>query len=140
LYSSNEIIVPVHSIIQILFEQVLGPFYVFQVFSMIVWFLYEYYYYATCIIIMSLLSLTSNVYQIRKNQKQLRDTIEAAETVNVCQDGENYEEIDSAELVPGDVITITEHGCTMQCDAVLISGNVIVNESMLTGNIHSYEY
>ena len=35
--------------------------------------------------------------------------------------------------MPGDVIEIPRHGCTMQCDAVLLSGNCIVNESMLTG-------
>ena len=38
-----------------------------------------------------------------------------------------------AELVPGDVIIIPPQGCTMTCDAVLISGTCIVNESMLTG-------
>ena len=36
-------------------------------------------------------------------------------------------------LVPGDVIAIPAHGCVMMCDAVLLSGNAIVNESMLTG-------
>ena len=35
--------------------------------------------------------------------------------------------------MPGDVIVVPRHGCTMQCDAVLVSGNCIVNESMLTG-------
>lgn len=44
-----------------------------------------------------------------------------------------YEDIPSDDLVPGDVIEIPHHGCVMQCDAVLISGNCIVNESTLTG-------
>jgi P-type E1-E2 ATPase len=35
--------------------------------------------------------------------------------------------------VPGDVIEIPRDGCIMQCDAVLLGGNCIVNESMLTG-------
>jgi len=35
--------------------------------------------------------------------------------------------------VPGDVIEIPRTGCIMQCDAVLVAGNCIVNESMLTG-------
>ena len=42
-------------------------------------------------------------------------------------------EISSEELVPGDVIVIPHHGTMMHCDAALISGNCIVNESMLTG-------
>lgn len=44
-----------------------------------------------------------------------------------------YEDIPASHLVPGDVITIPPNGCLMACDAVLIAGNCIVNESMLTG-------
>ena len=36
-------------------------------------------------------------------------------------------------LVPGDLIAIPADGCTMPCDAVLLAGTCIVNESMLTG-------
>jgi len=45
----------------------------------------------------------------------------------------DYEEIPSDRLVPGDIIEVPRHGCVMQCDAVLLTGNCIVNESMLTG-------
>lgn len=41
----------------------------------------------------------------------------------------------STELVPGDVIIIPANGTIMPCDAVLIHGTCIVNESMLTGPI-----
>ena len=44
-----------------------------------------------------------------------------------------YEEILSDQLVPGDVVEVPRSGCIMQCDAVLVTGNCIVNESMLTG-------
>jgi hypothetical protein len=36
-------------------------------------------------------------------------------------------------LAPGDIIEVPQQGCIMACDAVLITGNCIVNESMLTG-------
>uniref|UniRef100_A0A3Q4GEA2 ATPase 13A3 n=1 Tax=Neolamprologus brichardi TaxID=32507 RepID=A0A3Q4GEA2_NEOBR len=39
----------------------------------------------------------------------------------------------STELVPGDVIAIPANGMIMPCDAVLVRGTCIVNESMLTG-------
>ena len=42
------------------------------------------------------------------------------------------EEIPSENLVPGDIIAI-KNMSIMQCDAILLNGNTIVNESMLTG-------
>ena len=40
----------------------------------------------------------------------------------------------SKELVPGDVLFLpTSGGYMMECDAVLIEGTCVVNESMLTG-------
>lgn len=42
--------------------------------------------------------------------------------------------MDSEELVPGDVFEVTDSDLTIfPCDAVLLSGDCIVNESMLTG-------
>lgn len=45
---------------------------------------------------------------------------------------ENLKNIDSSELVPGDVIEIPEQ-TFIPCDLALLSGSCIVNESMLTG-------
>jgi len=42
-------------------------------------------------------------------------------------------EIMSSQLVPGDVIIIPASGCVMSCDAVVLLGSAIVDESMLTG-------
>lgn len=42
-------------------------------------------------------------------------------------------EVFNHELVPGDLLEIPANGCQMLCDAVLITGNCIVNEAMLTG-------
>ena len=41
-------------------------------------------------------------------------------------------EVDSTDLVPGDVIVVPE-GMSLPCDMVLLSGSAIVNEAMLTG-------
>lgn len=45
----------------------------------------------------------------------------------------DIEEILSTDLVPGDLMVIPSNGTIMPCDAVLVSGTCIVNESMLTG-------
>lgn len=39
------------------------------------------------------------------------------------------------DLVPGDIIEVPVNGCMMLCDAVLLNGNCIVNEAMLTGRL-----
>ena len=43
-------------------------------------------------------------------------------------------ELSSVELVPGDVVFLSASGgYMMECDAVLIEGSCVVDESMLTG-------
>ncbi|XP_046580433.1 polyamine-transporting ATPase 13A3-like [Haliotis rubra] len=133
LYGVNSIRVHVMPIIKILFKEVLSPFYVFQVFSVSIWFADDYTIYASCIVFISSLSIIITIYQTRKMQRALRSTISSSTIVTVCRGGDVYEDISSEDLVPGDVIEVPRHGCMMQCDAVLINGNCIVNESMLTG-------
>lgn len=41
----------------------------------------------------------------------------------------------STELVPGDIIVVPANGMIMPCDAALVQGTCIVNESMLTGGV-----
>lgn len=52
----------------------------------------------------------------------------------LCALNIEIEEALSTDLVPGDVMVIPSNGTIMPCDAVLISGTCIVNESMLTGS------
>lgn len=46
--------------------QVLSPFYIFQMFSCGIWFADEYYYYASCIVVISVVSISATIYQTRK--------------------------------------------------------------------------
>ena len=41
--------------------------------------------------------------------------------------------MNSLDLIPGDMLVVPKNGGVMHCDAVLVSGTAIVNESMLTG-------
>ncbi|XP_072475002.1 polyamine-transporting ATPase 13A3 isoform X2 [Notamacropus eugenii] len=135
MYGMNEIAVKVPSVLKLLVKEVLNPFYVFQLFSVILWSTDEYYYYALAIVIMSVISVVSSLYTIRKQYIMLHDMVAAHSTVrvSVCRVGGETEEIFSTDLVPGDIMVIPMNGTVMPCDAVLISGTCIVNESMLTG-------
>lgn len=106
-------------------KEVLNPFYVFQVASVILWLSDEYYYYAAAIVWMSVGGIVSSVYQTRQNQKNLKSTIEKSDVVKVQRADGSCEVVDSGDLVPGDVIVIPPSGCELSCDAVLVSGSAI---------------
>uniref|UniRef100_A0A8C5IRK7 Polyamine-transporting ATPase 13A3 n=1 Tax=Junco hyemalis TaxID=40217 RepID=A0A8C5IRK7_JUNHY len=134
-YGVNEIAVKVPSIFKLLVKEVLNPFYIFQLFSVILWITDEYHYYALAIVIMSVISIVSSLYTIRKQYVMLHDMVAAHSIVrvSVCRGNQEIEEILSTDLVPGDTMLIPSNGTIMPCDAVLLSGTCIVNESMLTG-------
>uniref|UniRef100_A0A8C1L0A1 ATPase 13A3 n=1 Tax=Cyprinus carpio TaxID=7962 RepID=A0A8C1L0A1_CYPCA len=122
--SSQELEMKELKLVLIFLSQVLNPFYIFQLFSVILWCTDAYYYYAMAIVIMSVISIGTSLYTIKKQYVMLHDMVAAHSTVR---------EALSTDLVPGDVIVIPSNGIIMPCDAVLICGTCIVNESMLTG-------
>jgi len=69
-----------------------------------------------------------------QNQRKLRSTVQSSDIVTVKRRDGTYESIPTEHLVPGDILVMPAYGCTMHCDAALLSGNCIVNESMLTGS------
>lgn len=133
VYGLNEIRVDVKSYFKLFVEEILNPFYVFQIFSVILWCLEEYYYYAACIVAILVISLSISLYETRKQSITLRDMVAHSSTVSVLRESGDVDEVDSSTLVPGDIILVPRKGCVMSCDAALLSGNCIVNESMLTG-------
>lgn len=66
VYGMNEIIVPMRSVMALLFLEVLNPFYIFQIFSFTLWIVDNYVYYALCILAMSCCSIVIAVIQTRK--------------------------------------------------------------------------
>lgn len=66
VYGSNYIHVPVKSIMQLLLLEVLNPFYIFQVVSVLIWISIAYYYFAGAIMIMSAAGVVVSVTQTRR--------------------------------------------------------------------------
>uniref|UniRef100_A0A0K0DDT9 Cation-transporting ATPase n=1 Tax=Angiostrongylus cantonensis TaxID=6313 RepID=A0A0K0DDT9_ANGCA len=132
-YGLNSIEIKLRSIPVLLFMEVISPFYIFQIFSVTVWYNDEYCYYASVIVLMSVCSIIMDVYQTRGQEKRLRAMVHSSSEVEVIRNGGFVTRINSEQLVPGDILLIPPHGCLLQCDAVLMSGTAIVNESMLTG-------
>ncbi|XP_021361034.1 cation-transporting ATPase 13A2-like isoform X2 [Mizuhopecten yessoensis] len=135
VYGANLIDVEVKSYWRLFIEEVMNPFYIFQIFSIVLWLMDDYYYYAACIFLISVISICISLHQIKKQSIALHDMVAVTEqTMEICLgQGRGYEKVPTSCLVPGDLIVLPQNGCTMTCDAVLVTGTCIVNESMLTG-------
>ena len=138
LFGICDIDIRVSSIGKILLEELTDPFYLFQVYSIILWYFTEYMYYASVIVVLTIVSLVVSVHGTYKNLKQLQKISHYSCPVKVYRKNESDEymdpiEVSSTELVPGDLFEIPEDGLALPCDAILIDGSVIINESMLTG-------
>jgi cation-transporting ATPase 13A2 len=135
LFLKNMIDIPVKSYIALAVDETLHPFYIFQLFSVAVWMADAYYFYASAIFVISLVSNIISLVETRLNLAKLSKTAKYECSVNRLTpngDGMLVETVSSEQLVPGDMIEIPDQ-FTMPCDCVLLQGIVIVNEAMLTG-------
>lgn len=82
----------------------------------------------TCII---LLAAFIRVILRLRAEYRIKAMAEYVDNINILRDGE-WKTYSTAELVPGDVFEVQEN-VQVPCDAVILSGVVVVNESSLTG-------
>ncbi|KAM6159823.1 putative cation-transporting ATPase 13A4 [Erethizon dorsatum] len=131
----NTIDVEITPIWKLLSKEVLNPFYIFQLFSVCLWFSEDYKEYALAIILMSIISISLTVYDLRQQSVKLHHLVEAHNsiTVSVCGRKSGVQELESRFLVPGDLLILTGNKVQMPCDAILIDGSCVVDEGMLTG-------
>ncbi|KAH3665607.1 hypothetical protein OGAPHI_003795 [Ogataea philodendri] len=133
IFNDNLIDIKDKSVMQLLVDEILHPFYVFQAFSILLWLADNYYYYAFCIFLISVSSVTESLIETRSTMKRMREISRFECDVRVWRSG-FWKEVSSKELVPGDVYEVSDSSLnSFPCDAILLSGDCIVNESMLTG-------
>ncbi|XP_045660225.1 polyamine-transporting ATPase 13A2 isoform X3 [Ursus americanus] len=124
VYGPNVISVPVKSYPQLLVD---------EAFSIGLWLADRYYSYALCIFLISTASICLSLYKTRKQSQTLRDMVQLSARVCVCRPSGEEEWVDSSELVPGDCLVLPQEGGLVPCDAALVAGECVVNESSLTG-------
>ncbi|KAK1925519.1 putative cation transporting ATPase [Papiliotrema laurentii] len=133
LMSENIIDIASKSIFGLLVDEVLHPFYVFQIASIILWSIDDYYYYAFAIALISVASVLSTLIETKRTIERMREMSRFHCDVRILVDGE-WVLKDCADLVPGDIFDASDPELSVfPCDGVLLSGDAIVNESMLTG-------
>ncbi|ORX61792.1 putative P-type ATPase [Hesseltinella vesiculosa] len=131
VFGPNLIHIHEKPILKLLTDEVLNPFYVFQIGSIILWSLDNYYYYAFCIFLISAFSIIQTLLETKQTLKRTQDMARFECPVRAFRNG-SWRMISSVDLVPGDLMDINELAL-MPCDAMLVSGDCILNESMLTG-------
>ncbi|KDR75783.1 hypothetical protein GALMADRAFT_97655 [Galerina marginata CBS 339.88] len=133
LFGKNEIDIEGKSTVSLLVDEIIHPFYVFQIASIVLWSLDDYYYYAFCIALISIISITTTLIETKKTVARMREMSKLVCNMEVLKDG-TWVETDSAELVPGNIVNLsTSQFSLVPADLFLLSGDAILNESMLTG-------
>ncbi|CAE7177606.1 unnamed protein product [Rhizoctonia solani] len=132
-FGPNQVEIEAKTTGTLLIEEVLHPFYVFQLASILLWSLDDYYYYAFCIALISCLSVGTTLVETKKTIAKMREMSRFKCDVGVKVNGE-WQTKSSSDLVPGDTISLQSPNLhTVPADILLLAGDAIVNESMLTG-------
>ena len=129
--------VELNSIFDFLWEELERPERLFEIFSFAIWF-YSSYNLSYIIFVFTIITTIINVYEEKRLFQLIKEISVYTCKVNVYRKGKDDEifpiNIDSTELVPGDLYEIPEDGKSLPCDTILINGSVIVNESLITGD------
>ncbi|ETV84154.1 hypothetical protein H257_03440 [Aphanomyces astaci] len=135
LYGHNEFSIPQPTFIKMYQEQLVEPLTVFQIFSVLLYMLDEYWQYSLFTLVMILMFEGVTVFSRLKNLQTLRGMGNALRTVYVFRHGAWIEACTSS-LVPGDVVSLKRNldgDNTVPCDCLLLQGNAVANEATLTG-------
>uniref|UniRef100_A0A383WJ86 Cation-transporting ATPase n=1 Tax=Tetradesmus obliquus TaxID=3088 RepID=A0A383WJ86_TETOB len=135
----NKFEVPVPPFSELLKEQMLAPFFVFQVFCVGLWCLDEYWYYSLFTLGMLVMFECTVVVQRQRNLRELRSLQTPKQRLQAYRGGK-WEEVPGEALLPGDVVSICRpkggpgaEEKVVPADCLLLAGNCIVEEAVLTG-------
>ncbi|KAK2079975.1 hypothetical protein QBZ16_002370 [Prototheca wickerhamii] len=135
-WGSNKFEVPVPRFGSLLGEQLVAPFFCFQVFCVGLWALDEYWYYSLFTLFMLVTFECTVVMQRLKNLHDIRALQAPKQSIMAYRCGK-WEKIPGDDVLPGDLVSIVreegEDDVTVQADLLLIAGDCIADEAVLTG-------
>ncbi|KXZ52689.1 hypothetical protein GPECTOR_9g735 [Gonium pectorale] len=140
-YGLNRVDVPLPAFSALMKEHLIAPFFVFQVFCVLLWMLDEYFYYSLFTLFMLVTFESTVVGQRLRNLRELRSLQTPKQHIYVYRCGK-WEQMPGDALLPGDVISIgrptTDAASSgsekvVPADCLLLAGTCIAEEAVLTG-------
>ncbi|KAJ7176571.1 hypothetical protein C8R46DRAFT_1160523 [Mycena filopes] len=134
LYGGNEFNIPIPSFTELFSEHATAPFFVFQIFCVALWCLDEYWYYSLFTLFMLVMFECTVVWQRVRTLTEFR-TMSIAPYPIQCYRNKKWQEVQTDQLLPGDVISLApqQNELSVPADVLLVHGTCIVNEAMLSG-------
>jgi cation-transporting ATPase 13A3/4/5 len=109
-----------------------GIFYLYQMMTLSIWYFYAYYYMG---MLLTVTIIASGIVKVMVSLSAQKKVVEMATFTGynrVLRNG-GWTEIDSNHLVAGDVVEIMANGVPLSADFCILNGDVVVDESSLTG-------
>jgi manganese-transporting P-type ATPase len=139
-YGANQTVLQLPNFAELVAEQVVQPFFLFQVFCCVLWSLDEYWYYALFTLFALLMFESTLAYTRLQSLQRLHLAGHAGnDRVWVRRGGgvgAIWVVIPTRELVPGDLVSLSTTNHDHQpvpADIVVVGGSAVVDEAMLTG-------
>ncbi|CAD8212685.1 unnamed protein product [Paramecium pentaurelia] len=128
IYGNSQLQIPIKSIFTYLFQELTSPFYILQYFSVLLWIAEGFIIFAIVLLSFSFLACIINYYLMRRSRIQLQQLATIQQSVKL----KDNSIINGSDLVVGDQFYVHDNQ-QLNCDSILISGDVMVNEATLTG-------
>ena len=128
----NEVLFKRFSFAEGLVKEFSGIFYLYQFVMLEIWFFYSYYYMG---MVLSAIIIGSGIVKVLVAAAAEDRVLEMAKfrgTCKVLRDG-RWSEMETNSLVVGDCIEIEANKDTLSVDCVILTGDVVADESSLTG-------
>lgn len=146
VYGRNSTALQLPSFTELLGVQLVAPFFLFQIFCVVLWSLDEYWYYALFTLLALLMFESTVAYNRLKSLERLHDISRKHQHQRIwVRRGTSptftdknklkwsWMSISVPELLPGDWVSLAGHHVPVPADILLLQGTAVCDEALLTG-------